>query len=332
MQENQQPFPQGQPYPAALAYTPPAPQPWLLPPPEGVRYDHLARNPATRWWRPVVGTLVVAVAFVVAAMVVFLLGALLAPAFGVKMLPGDTRLFDDPEYALVVMLLSIAVVLPLVFGTAALIQRRRPGTLSSVAGRLRWSWLWGCAGVAVVALVLGQTALVVAYSVAGEDTSGLFGEWAGWERFLPGLVVIVLLVPFQAAAEEYIFRGWVIQAFGSYLRNPAYGIVLGSLLFMVMHGYTQAGMVDVFGFGVVMGFLAVRTGGLEAAIAMHVVNNVFAFGLSAATGQLDKAMQQGAVPWPALAGTVVQLAVFAAGVLLLAKKLAKKRAISAFSG
>jgi len=37
-------------------------------------------------------------------------------------------------------------------------------------------------------------------------------EMAGWGTFLLPAVVIVLLVPFQSTAEEFLFRGWVVQA------------------------------------------------------------------------------------------------------------------------
>lgn len=323
MQEMPEPqVPYGHPAPGA-GY---AREPFLLPTPPGLRYDHLARNRANEWWRPVVGTLVVGVAYFLVGFFVLIVGMVIASFAGISVLP-DVRLFDDPVYALVFLLLSIALILPVVYGTAALVQRRRPGTLSSVAGRLRWGWLAWCAGIAVLALLLGQAAMIGAFAITGEDLSGLLA-WAGWGRFLPGLLVILLLVPFQAATEEYIFRGWLIQAFGATLRSPVYGIVLGSLLFMSLHGYTGAGMLDVFSFGVVMGLLTVRTGGLEAAVAMHVANNLFAFGASAAAGELSQAMDQGAVPWQSLVGSAVQLGVFAAGVLLLAKK----RVLSNISG
>nr|WP_240973993.1 CPBP family intramembrane glutamic endopeptidase [Nonomuraea sp. FMUSA5-5] len=149
----------------------------------------------------------------------------------------------------------------------------------------------------------------------------MFG-WGGWAAFLPLLIVILLLVPFQAAAEEYVFRGWFMQAVGAHVRNPVWGILIGSALFASLHGYSWAGLVDVFSFGAVMAWLAVRTGGLEAPIALHVVNNVVAFGISAAAGDLQDALDQGKspVPWQALAGTVVQLGVYAFGVMYLAKK------------
>ncbi|TMR08113.1 CPBP family intramembrane metalloprotease, partial [Nonomuraea turkmeniaca] len=151
-----------------------------------------------------------------------------------------------------------------------------------------------------------------------------------WERFLPALIVIVLLVPFQSAAEEYVFRGWLLQAVGAHVRNPVWGIVIGAALFASVHGYSWMGLADVFVFGAVMGWLAVRTGGLEAAIGLHVMNNMLAFGMSAAAGDLEDALIQSkvVVPWQAIVGVVVQLGAYAFGVLYLAKK----RSLSTVSG
>lgn len=325
MHENQPHDPEQPPLYPPVRYG--APRPWFAPPPPGARYDHLARNAANNWWRPVVGSVIVGMGFFVIGLFVILVGAFVAAIVGIPATLRPDRLFGDPVFSLAVLLLSIAAVLPLVYGVAALVQRRRPGTLSSVAGRLRWSWLWQCVGVAVVAMLLGQTALVVTYVVTGADTSTLFG-WKGWSQFVPALVVIVLLVPFQAAAEEYVFRGWVLQAFGAYLNSPWPGILLGSAGFAALHAYTDWGIVDVFGFGVLMGWLTIRSGGLEAAIAMHVVNNTVAFTAAAAAGQVENALKQGAVPWQSLVGTLVQLSVFALGVLYLAKK----RSVRTFSG
>lgn len=317
-----QEYPYGQqpvPYPPGAYGVPPQPRSWFAPTPRGARYDHLGRNAAQTWWRPLVGTLIIGAGFFVIGLIVLLAGTVVAAILGIPAPLKADQIFGDPVFGLVFLLLSIAAVLPLVFGTAALIQRRRPGTLSSVTGRLRWSWLGQLLVLATVALVLGQAAQYVVFAATGEDVSD-FLSWGGWAQFVPGMIVILLLVPFQAATEEYIFRGWFIQAFGSYINNPLPGIVLGAAAFTALHGYTGAGIVDVFTFGAVMGWLAVRTGGLEAPIAMHVMNNVMAFGLSAAAGELDKAMVQGEVPWQALSGTLVQLAVFVAGVLYLAKK------------
>jgi membrane protease YdiL (CAAX protease family) len=304
------------------AAPPPPPQQqrqWIVRAAPGTRYDRLASTPAHRWWRPALGTLLVAGGYLLVSVVVLFGGFLIALMAGVPLLESDGETFADPLLGLIVSLLAIALGLPIVFGVVWLVQRRPPGTLSSVAGHLRWGWLMMCVLVALLAGVLGQAAAAVTYAVTGAEVTDVFG-WAGWDTFLPGLIVTVLLVPFQAASEEYAFRGWLLQAFGAYLRTPWPGILLGAAGFTALHGYSDWGILDVFAFGTLMGWMAVRTGGLEAPIALHVVNNVLGFGISSAAGTLDDALQQGAVAWQSLAGTVVQLGVFGVVVLFLARR------------
>ncbi|MEV0754062.1 type II CAAX endopeptidase family protein [Streptosporangium sp. NPDC050280] len=298
---------------------PPRHDPWMVPAPPGSRYDLLARTRLHAWWRPVLGTVAGLAGLMLAGLAVILGGATLSVIVGAEMGGSEEQIFTDPVLDLGINLLSIAVVLPIVYGVVAWIQRRPPGTLSSVTGRLRWRWMARCTAVAIGVVVLGQAAVAVTYVATGEDLGELFG-WVGWERFLPVLVVTLLLVPFQAAAEEYVFRGWLIQAFGAFLANPWPGILLSTAAFTAVHAYVDWGIIDVFAFGALMGWLAVRTGGLEAAIALHVVNNVLAFGVSGADGSLPEALKQGSVPWQTLAGTVVQLGLYAIVVLAMAKR------------
>ncbi|MGC5014328.1 lysostaphin resistance A-like protein [Streptosporangium sp. DT93] len=298
---------------------PPERAPWAVAAPSGTRYDRLARTRLHAWWRPVLGTLAGLAGIMLVVVAVVLAGATVGALAGAEVGLSNDRLFGDPVLELGVNLLAIAATLPVVYGVTLWIQRRPPGTLSSVVGRLRWRWMTWCAGVALAAVVLGQATVAVTYLVTGEDLGELFG-WVGWERFLPVLVVTVLLVPFQAAAEEYVFRGWLLQAFGAFLANPWPGILLGAAGFTAVHAYVDWGIVDVFAFGVLTGWLAVRTGGLEAAIALHVVNNVLAFGVSGADGSLDEALKQGSVPWQSLTGTVVQLGLYAVVVVIVARR------------
>ncbi|MFF3438382.1 CPBP family intramembrane glutamic endopeptidase [Streptosporangium sp. NPDC002721] len=313
----------GTPYPPGvpMEHFPPPPRrdPWLVPAPPGSRYDRLARNRLHAWWRPVLGTVAGLAGLMLAGLVVILGGATVGVVVGAEMNESGGQIFTDPVVDLGINLLSIAVVLPIVYGVVAWIQRRPPGTLSSVMGRLRWRWMAWCAAVAIAAVALGQAAVALTYVVSGKDLGDMFG-WVGWERFLPALVITLLLVPFQAAAEEYVFRGWLLQAFGAFLSNPWPGILLSAVGFTAVHAYIDWGIVDVFAFGALMGWLAVRTGGLEAAIALHVVNNVLAFGVSGADGTLSEALKQGSVPWQTLAGTVVQLGLYAIVVLVLARR------------
>ncbi|WP_169948756.1 CPBP family intramembrane glutamic endopeptidase [Microbispora sp. H11081] len=305
--------------PGPYGWGPPPRARWDAPPPSGTRYDRLARTRWHRWWRPIAGTLAIIVGFLALSIAAGLVAFLVSLVTGVPMVRSGTRLFADPVVDLGFQLGVIALLLPLVLGAAWLFQRRPPGSLSSVALRLRWRWLGACLLVALVAVLLGQAVEVVTLLSAGVDP-GL--RWAGWDRFLPAIIVILLLVPFQSAAEEYAYRGWVIQGFGAYLRNPWPAILVGAAAFAASHGYTGWGIVYVFAFGILMGWLAVRTGGLEAPIALHATNNILAFGVVAASGDMGSAMEQGEVPWESLIGSAVQFAVFGVGVLIIARKRA----------
>ncbi|GAA5700870.1 hypothetical protein [Streptomyces avermitilis] len=71
--------------------------------------------------------------------------------------------------------------------------------------------------VAILVLATGGMLLV-----PGGDDAGL--RWAGWDVFAPAMAMLVL-VPLQSAAEEYVFRGWLMQAAGAFFRSPWFAIV-----------------------------------------------------------------------------------------------------------
>ncbi|MBL7260008.1 CPBP family intramembrane glutamic endopeptidase [Paractinoplanes lichenicola] len=285
------------------------------------QYHRLARTPAHRWWRPVLGTLFIlaAAAFVmVAGYLVVTLAALLAgrpenpeglPSFG--------------EHAdLAIAFLMIAVLLPLSLLAARWIQRRPAGTLSSVTGRLRWRFLLKLLPVALIAIVvLIAGGVGLSMLTGGADDAGLDDQLAGWGPFALSMLLLLVVVPPQAAAEEYFTRGWLLQATGVWFRGPWVPIAFQALVFAAAHGWgTPWGFADLFLFGAVAGWLTVRTGGLEAAIALHVMNNLVSAGVAAAYGQLTITETAADMPWQMAAVDVVVLTAYAIVVVQLAPK------------
>ena len=103
------------------------------------------------------------------------------------------------------------------------------------------------------------------------------------------LVMAVLLTPGQAAAEEYVFRGWVMQNVGAYVARPLVALVvstvIGAAAFAAAHGSPDPWVLADLGlFAVVASMLTWRTGGLEAAIVMHTVNNLGVFAVTVTIG------------------------------------------------
>jgi membrane protease YdiL (CAAX protease family) len=150
------------------------------------------------------------------------------------------------------------------------IASRRPiGWLGSVAGRLRWRWL----AVSIVAVLpLGAAcALAEAWHTA---------EPLGWRpSSLLLIVAAVVLVPLQATAEECFGRGLLVQAIAGFFKNERVGLVasliVSSAVFAALHGVASPWSATFFfGWGVLAWWLTYRTGGLEATIALHAVNNL----------------------------------------------------------
>ena len=73
---------------------------------------------------------------------------------------------------------------------------------------------------------------------------------------------------------------------------------------------------DRFAFGLVAGVLVVLTGGLEAGIAMHVLNNWLAFGLALAFGDMASTLNPTGGSWWSIPVTLTQSLVYLGLALL----------------
>lgn len=91
-------------------------------------------------------------------------------------------------------------------------------------------------------------------------------------------IICVILVPLQCIAEEYVFRGLLMQTFGSWFKIPVVAIILQAIIFAAIHGYNSLGVIEVGISGLIFGFFAWKTNGIEVSAALHTANN-FVLGL-----------------------------------------------------
>jgi membrane protease YdiL (CAAX protease family) len=198
----------------------------------------------------------------------------------------DLALLDlvDPAVLLVTNL-TLIVAIPTVWMAWSVAHGMRSGWSSSVLARLRWRLLPRLVSAALVTLGTGiGLSVLIGFLAADETVTGPVPGF-GWL-----LVVVLLTTPLQSAAEEYLFRGYLSQAIAGWVRAPRAGAVVAAVvtaaLFSAAHGPPDVlTFLDRFAFGLAASAVVWLTGGLEAAIVLHAVNNVLVFVLAGALGQ-----------------------------------------------
>ena len=288
---------------------------------EGDRYAQLLRTPRHRWWRPLLGLLLGVVTVIVGAVLVILVALAIEAVRGhVANLRDDSSLNVDSPLGLLANNLVIVTLMPAAMLAVWAAHRAKVGGLASVIERPRWSMLGRYFALAFL--------VVVAFFAAGFAIPPAgFGDVAAPSiATLVGLLAVILLTtPLQSAAEEVGFRGYLSQAVASWFARPLPGtLVAGALsatLFALAHGGQEPALFsDRFAFGVVASWLAWRTGGLEASIALHTANNLVSLGYTASTGSVEEALETSTLGWPAAILDIAMMLVFAAVAARLADR------------
>lgn len=221
------------------------------------------------------------------------------------------RAFETPV-GMAATHLGLAVLIPIALALVLVVHHVHPRWLHSVQPGFRWRYALGALLIAVVVLnaVMFLTGAGWTWQLRPQADFGWF------------LLVIVVTSPLQAAAEEYFFRGYLLQSLQSVLRLPWAGVVASALVFALFHGTQNLPLfLDRFGFGLLAGFLAVRTGGLEAGIAAHVANNIFAFLWAGLTSTIATVRAVQVIGWWELATDLLGFGLFAAAAIWLARRM-----------
>jgi membrane protease YdiL (CAAX protease family) len=229
-------------------------------------YPHLMRGPRFAWWRSLL-------ALPLAALFAL---ALMLGIFGILSLAGQghvlSQAFDGDDMNPVsfgVGNLVIGCLIPATMLATRIMHGVRPGFVSSVAGSFRWGWTMRCAAIMVPLYIL-----VFALDQLINGTQGSVPAQQG-------LLVLMVLIstPVQSAGEEYLFRGLLMQNVGAWFRHPTVALVattaLSTGLFALAHGSTDIWvLLDLGVFALACCILIWRTGGIEASVVLHTVNNM----------------------------------------------------------
>ena len=164
------------------------------------------------------------------------------------------------------------------------IVRDRPFS-SYISSRGEWNYKLYLKAF-IIPFVLFMLVSAIELAIEGKDPDAVY------HFSVPFLIALIILVPLQCIAEELVFRGLIMQTFGAWFKIPVVALILQSILFTVIHGYNSIGLIQIFVTGIIFGFFAWKTNGIEVSSAIHTANNfsvalLSAFGLSAATSTIE---------------------------------------------
>ncbi len=221
-----------------------------------------------RWFKPLLAGLLFAVLYLGSTVAIVLLGALNQGGLeSVMKIAGSYDTMDvSSGPGILLNLGSLAVAIPLLALTALIVRDRPFSSYSSARG----GWDWSVFGrmMLLALLVCGVPNLVWILL----DHGPLNNQFT-----IATFLLLTVMGPLQCIAEEYMFRGLLMQTFGGWFRIPVIAVVLQALIFMAMHPYNLTGKLTILATGCMMGLMAWISRGIEASSAIHIVNNMVAF-------------------------------------------------------
>ncbi len=239
------------------------------------RYFNTTNQGNSLWWHWLLGIFFIFVIFIVGSLLIAIPYAELYVNLGMNI--AQPSLLDYLFLCLTFM--------PLFFGVW-LVQRfwhkRSLTQLLTYTSRFRWRHFWNAILVFLIVMAVQMTISALIWPESWQK----YERNTDWNLILYGGLITLIFIPFQAASEEFLLRGYLNQALINLFKNPWLVFIATSAGFAALHmgnpeaqGQFLPYMIAIFLFGFAACILVYFEGGLESAIGWHIVNNIFVFSL-----------------------------------------------------
>jgi len=256
--------------------SPPAPQarPKIFLPTKLKDSMRFFQVPARPWWWGLIALAVYVVCYIIvqigAVVIIF--------AKDPDLIQGVANGGDIPTTPFFFLVNNIAIAMDIGVCTllAWIFFRQGFGWLVSVVGRFRWKWMGIALGIFAVGYAIEMIVEILLFGPAEYGIVGM--EMKPYTWFM--IIAVVVTTPLQCAGEEFQSRAFLPKLITAIIPFRVPGLVLSALVpsavFMYLHDAQDPWLnLNYFCVALMMWWLAYRTGGIEASIALHFVNNFF---------------------------------------------------------
>ncbi len=156
------------------------------------------------------------------------------------------------------------------------LHKKSLGEIASADGQIRWKRIVTGSMVWLGLLIIGEL-------IAGLIHPGNYVFHFEILKFIPLFFIAIILIPFQAGFEELLFRSYLMAGSGLLFRYRIIALLITSVIFGMLHLYNPevreyglwSSMFYYIGFGLFAGLLVVMDNGIELAIGVHAINNIY---------------------------------------------------------
>lgn len=229
-----------------------------------------ARSGKNDFWRYLLTIMAIVIAVFITGVVVGILYLLIS---------GNTNINQmSPIASLLVNMSIFPPALLMLYLGVRFLHKRSFKTLVTPQPKIAWRRMMLSAGLWFLISAVGDvvTSLWI--------TPGNYRWSFNAASFIPFAILAVILIPIQTSTEELVFRGYLMQAFSLLTKRPWIPLVLSAILFASLHSanpeiaaYGFGWMIPFYlGMGLILGWITLYTGGLEASLGVHIANNLYA--------------------------------------------------------
>ncbi|MBD2248965.1 CPBP family intramembrane glutamic endopeptidase [Nostoc sp. FACHB-888] len=246
-----------------------------------VTYVEAARWGKYRWWRYLLGLMIILFAWMIAANVA---SALVAFALdgqeGVAALGRLDYAAFSPVGGFVVVMAGFPVFLAGILIAVSLIHQRHPRTLVTAREKISWRRVGhGFVAGFVPWVLLGGLGQYLLYP----DTFSFNSDLKTFALFVP---IALILTAIQTTTEELFFRGYIVQGTSLIWSNRVFLALASAVIFTLPHATNpesqEGGWIGMFlnyfvGTGLLYVVVSLIDGTTELAIGAHFANNIAYF-------------------------------------------------------